>query len=229
MSIRPRRLVRWSVVAAGTVVGLAVVAHFAPLLVWYGGLADSLRREPAAHRLRSRSLEAFPPAPADWQPWQKGVLRFALPGGAREVRGCDGSGAACYIVLPARSERAEASVSVLPPGHEEPYEEMLDFRAPDERDLSPWRSAVANWATIGALRTFVLTSRSAIDSSRFAHERARGVFVHSEREGRSRWVVAAYAPEGDAARGLAVAGLDEDEFHALLGSLDLQPHGERGR
>jgi hypothetical protein len=220
------RSVRWPVVAAGTLVGLALVAHAAPLLTWHLGLARSLRDEPAGHRLRSPSLEAFPDVPADWEPWQVGALRFALPPGGRRSRGCALAADGCFIQISGSGSRESASLSVFPAGHQEPYQEMLDFRAPDERDLSLWRSAWSNWDTVGALRTFVLTPRSRLESSRFLSGGAKGVFVHTVRDGHSRWVVAAYEPEGPAARGITVAGLAESDFLALLGSLDLRPGPE---
>lgn len=213
---------RWWVVGAGVAVGLAAVAHASPLIAWHLGVARSLRSAPDAHRLRSPSLETFPEVPSDWEGWTVGDLRFALPAGARQARGCETPDSACFIRIPGDGQRAAASLSVFPLGHEEPYQEMLDFRAPDERDLSLWRSAAANWATVGALQTFVLTSRAKLDSSRFRSEGARGVFVHTIREGRSRWVVSAYEPDGERTRGITVAGLPETAFRALLGSLDLR-------
>ncbi|MGH0035804.1 MAG: hypothetical protein ACQGVK_12330 [Myxococcota bacterium] len=222
------RPVRWPLVAGGACVGLALVAHASPLLAWHLGLANALRREPAAHRLRSPTVSEFPSVPDGWEAWSVGALRFALPDGGRRERGCEDAAASCFIVIPADGARDRASLSVFPDGHEEPYDEMRDFRAPDERDLSLWRSARANWRTVGALRTFVLTSRSRLDSSRFESDGARGVFVHSVREGRSRWVVSAYDRAGDTARGLTVAGLSEDDFRALLGSLDLRARAAPG-
>jgi len=213
------RRVRWRVVALGVAAGAVLVAHLSPLVAWHFGLARYLAARPAAHRLRSPVADAFPEVPGTWQARRLGDLRVALPPDAVGERGCDDSGQVCFL------QWSDASLSVLPEGQIEPYAEMLDFRAPDERDLSPWRSAWANWETVGALWTFVTTSRAKLDSYRFAHAGAKGVVVRSLREGRSRWVVAAYAPDESAARGLAVAGFGEPDFQALLGSVDLRPAG----
>jgi hypothetical protein len=213
------RRVRWQFVALGVVAGTALVAQLSPLLAWHAGVARLLSEKTAAHRLRSPIANVFPAVPAAWQLQQVGELTLALPPGGRLARGCAIPAEGCFI------EWEEASLSVLPSGEIEPYEEMLDFRAPDERDLSIWRSARANWETVGALWTFVTTSRSKLDSYRFAQARAKGVVVHSMRDGRSRWVVSAYAPDESAARGFAAAGFSDEEFQTLLGGVDLESAG----
>ncbi len=200
--------------------GALLLAHLSPLIAWHVGLARPLREAPSAHRLRSAVVDRFPDVPPDWEPWRVGPLAFDLPPDGRRSRGCEGDAAGCFIELPV------GSLSVMPAGHQESYEEMLDFRAPDERDLSVWRSARANWATIRALQIFVQTSRSQLESRRFHSAGAKGVFVRTVREGKTRWVVAAYAPDESASRGLAVAGIAPDAFRALLGSLDLRPPGK---
>ena len=65
--------------------------------------------------------------------------------------------------------------------HLEPYEDMVNLRAPDERDLSAGRLALANWATMRALRDRVITSRSKLESFRFETEGAVGVVAETRR------------------------------------------------
>jgi len=209
-----RRVAR--IAALVVAVGL-LTWHVMPVAVWHLMLSEELRAAENASKLRVETRREFPAPPPDWQRLQVGALSFRLPPVRHIPPECTVGIDNCFL------EVEGGTVNVFVEGHLEPYGEMVNFRAPDERDLSLLRSARDNWSTIGALRVRVLTSRGSLDSSRFESATAKGVVARTARAGVERYVVAAYSLDESLSRGIGVSGLSPESFHQLLGSLELVP------
>jgi hypothetical protein len=196
---------------------VAVVAaigwQLLPLAVWQLRVGPQLRDLPDAPRLRVETLEAFEAPPADWSLQQLGDLRIAMPPGFALPEDC-APDAACRISVAGRH------LQIFDSSHLEPYRDMINLRAPDERDLSVWRLPTANWNSILALRDRVTTSRSKLDSFRFRNKGSMGVVAQTSRNGVDHWIVAAYALGERSSRGLAFSGFTRADSLVMLGSLD---------
>jgi hypothetical protein len=191
--------------------------YLLPVAVWHLYLAQGLRSAENAERLRVETVREFPAPPADWQRLRLGNLSMMSPPIEVIPPECGSGKDICFLEFEA------GTISLFQEGYLEPYREMINFRAPDERDLSVLRSPGENWATIQALRVRVLTSRSRLDSSRFESGTTKGVVAHTTRDGVERYVVAAYSLDEALSRGVGVSGLSEEAFHQVLGGLELFP------
>jgi hypothetical protein len=188
-----------------------------PVAVWHLYVAPGLRSEENAERLRVETVREFPAPPADWQRHRLGNLSMMSPPMEVIPPECSSGKEICFL------EFEGGTISLFQEGYLEPYREMVNFRAPDERDLSALRSPGDNWATIQALRVRVLTSRGRLDSSRFQSGTTKGVVARTTREGVERYVVAAYSLDETRSRGVGVSGFSEEALQQLLGGLELLP------
>lgn len=206
--------IRWLRVALGVVVLSALVWHVLPVVVWHLRVARELEGGVHADAVRVETLRSFPSAPGAWQRVEVGNVVFDAPLAEPAPEACAADRGHCFLQLEG------GTLNVFMRGHLEPYEQMVNFRAPDERDLSMFRSAVANWETIDALRLRALTSRGGLESFRFESDGAKGVVATTVRDGNRRFLVAAYSLDGRQARGIGVAGLPAEALHAILGSVE---------
>ncbi len=208
------RRVRGLRIAFGVVGLSAVVWHLLPLAVWVLRVAPEVTDGVHAQAVRVETVHEFPAPPADWARVEVGDLVFHAPLAEPVPETCATGVGHCFLQLEG------GTLNVSAEGHLEPYDEIVNFRAPDERDLSLFRSAVANWDTIDALRVRALTSRGALESFRFESDAAKGVVATTVREGNRRFVVAAYSLDESQARGIGVAGLPVETLYAILGSVE---------
>lgn len=189
-----------------------LVWHFLPMAMWQFVIEPQLRAAPEARRLRVELRNDLPPPPEGWTRHTVGNLQFSVPPGFDPPERCTAT-AMCRLSV------GDRHVQIFPTDHLEAYADMVNLRAPDERDLSFRRSAIDNWATIRALRDRVTTSRSKLDSFRFESAGAIGVVAASQRDENTRWVVAAYSPDLGGSRGVGISGFEDADALALLGSL----------
>lgn len=189
--------------------------HLLPLAAWQLQVAPGLREHPQAANLRVEMVRGIEASPADWQKLQLGNVSFRVPGDIERPEGCTSGEANCFVSGDART------LNVFAQDHLESYEEIINLRAPDERDLSMWRPSTANWGTIRALRDRVETSRSKLDAFRFETAYVKGVAVETVRKGVLRIVAAAYRKDEANSRGLAFSGFSREEALSMLGSIEI--------
>jgi hypothetical protein len=192
----------------------AVIWQLLPLAVWWLKIGPDLEGEPNAARLEVPVIREFPAPPSSWTRLEVGNIAFVAPLLERSTRPCQSGTALCFLQL------EEGTLSIFPSNYLESYQQLVNLRAPDRRDLSIFRSARENWRTIEALRIRVLSSRASLDSFRFSSPGVKGVVARTERDGRQRFVVAAYDHEERSSRGLGVAAVSEPVFVQILGSLE---------
>lgn len=155
------------------------------------------------------------PVPHEWQRLQLGNVSLLVPADLRIPEECETGLENCHVTGHART------LNLFAQGHLESYADVVNLRAPDERDLSIWRTSTANWGTIRALRDRVETSRSKVDSFRFETQGVKGVAVESIRNGVRRIVAAAYRQDETGSRGLAFSGFSRDDALGMLGSVEI--------
>ena len=210
-----RRPIRLPRIVVTSLAGFALLWHVLPVLVWHAHVRPVLASAPNAHRLRvPHSADFERPAPGWTRHDFAGVELFAPLEGAGDT-GCGDVPDLCQRAIPG----GKLSIARRPPG--ESHAEMVNLRAPDERDLSIMRSAAANWATIRALRDRVTTSRARLESWRYSAHGSRGVVAETDRSGRIRYVVVAY-PHGEGEpRMIGIVGGEREIVLRIIGSIRL--------
>lgn len=209
---------RWLV--SGLILLGALAWHLRPILVWQGSVAPRLRAHANAQRLRVETRREFPEAPADWPRLRVGGLSLRAPIRADARARC----AACRERCLLRLEAGTLAVLDAPPPPES-FEEIANLIAPDERDLSPWRSAARNWDTLRALEARVGLEGEPPAAFRFRNQASHGVVSRFEASGSPRWRVHAFGADGRPARVLEVGAPAPGAFPAILGSLAVAPAG----
>ena len=133
-----RRPIRLPRIVVTSLAGFALLWHVLPMLVWHAHVRPELASAPNAHRLRvPHSADFERPAPGWTRHDFAGVELFAPLEGAGDT-GCGDVPDLCQRAIPG----GKLSIARRPPG--ESHTEMVNLRAPDERDLSIVRSAAAS-------------------------------------------------------------------------------------
>jgi hypothetical protein len=202
-------------IALGSLGGFGLLWHALPLLAWHVWMQPRLAALPNAHRLRVVEHTEFAPPDPDWTTQRFADVLLVAPFVADDAGGCGDADGLCTRAIP------DGSLSITRNLPAESHAEMVDLRAPDERDVSIWRSAAANWATIRALRDRVTTSRSKLESWRYVAPGSRGVVAETPGSGRTRYVVVAYPRGAGAARMVGIVGATPEVVLRIVGSIRL--------
>lgn len=160
----------------------------------------------------------MPPPPASWPELTSGIIALRAPLAAEALPACGRCTTQCRLPL---DNRGTLAILDAPPP--ESYQEALDHFAPDSSDISLWRSVASNWKTIDGLTERVRHEGFLLDSFRFIAPGSRGVVTLFEVEDSRRYVVYAYAVDGNVARVIGVSGLSRERFAHVLGGLRVEP------
>jgi hypothetical protein len=205
-------------VLLASVLGFALLWHVLPLLAWSLGFQARLASQPNGHRLRVERRSDLAVPDSGWTRHAFAGAEVYAPAGGSLEKPCRETVELCMRSV----ENGKLSISRQAPP--ESLAEMVNLRAPDERDLSITRSSSANWATIRALRDRVTTARATLDSWRYTAPGSIGVVAESELAGRTRYVVIAYprdAPGSGHARMIGISGVDRAAALRIIGSIRL--------
>lgn len=202
-------------VAIASLGGFAALWHVLPLLVWHLHLRPELAAQANGHRLRvpHRTDFELPERRASQHAYAGVEVSAVFIGDV--LAPCGDDTAVCRWPI----DGGILSISRTPPG--ESHGQMVNLRAPDERDLSFIRSAAANWATMRALRERVTTSRADLDSWRYSTPGSRGIVAVTKREGNTRYVIAAYPHDDGRPRMIGVVSEHPDAVYRIIGSIRL--------
>lgn len=204
------KVVRSSLLALGLA---TAIWHLLPLVVWAARVEPELSRGPNASCLDVPTIEASAAVPEGWSELVHEGVAIRVPLLDSKQLSCDEGLGVC------RRKLVGGNVGIHSQAPRESFEQMIDFRAPDQDDLSMFRSASANWRTIDALRTRVTTSRGKLDTWRYVSPTSKGIVAQTERSGYPRYVIAAYSPDGSKATMIGVSGLGREAVVQMFGSL----------
>jgi hypothetical protein len=203
---------------AVAVLGLGAALHLRPLILWALEIAPALRGEPHADRLRVATVNSFPPPRDEWVLLDAGALSVTAPIATHQFDACGRCADHCLLKL-----EGGGTLAILPDWPPGRYADALDAFGPDERDLSPLRSARANWSTIETLAARVRNPSALPEVVRFDTGATRGIVtVHRVPLGQSH-VVYAYTHAGVALRVIGVTGIDPTEARRVIGSIRAKP------
>ncbi|MFQ5418478.1 MAG: hypothetical protein ACE5FL_15735 [Myxococcota bacterium] len=215
------RIRRIAVLLLGLAAFTAFALHLRPLAVWRFNVAPQLAEEPNALRMNVDTVDEFPAAPADWTTLAVDDFQLKAPIVGDQLVHCTECAAGCALHIDG------GKLAVFDRAMAESYREALDRFAPDEDDLSLFRSAARNWRSIHALVGRVHSTSALPESFRFAAPGSHGVVTVHTQHDTQRYVVYAYSPMGRPARVLVLSGLSRRDLHRALGSLAFASTGER--
>jgi len=193
---------------------LALLLHALPLLLWHLQFERELAALGHPERLHAQTRDIPPQQPEAWTELRVDNFSLRAPLAANQRVRC----AECALRCLLRLESA-GSLVIFDAPTDESYENALDRFAPDADDLSLLRSVARNWQTIDAITDRARNSTEVVKSFRFTTPTAKGIVSEFRVENVSRFVVYAYAPSGESARMIGLAGIDLATLERLLGSL----------
>jgi pimeloyl-ACP methyl ester carboxylesterase len=192
----------------------ALLIHALPLLLWHFSFERELEALGHPERLRAVTRSNLPTAPAEWIELRVDNFSLRAPLGENQHMRCGECASHCLLRF---EDTGTLAIFDAPP--DQGYGDALDRFAPDSRDLSLMRSVARNWQTIDALTDRARVSGEVPESFRFTTPTAVGVVTAFRVQGVPRFVVYAYAPSGEAARVIGIAGVEQPTLEQILGGL----------
>ena len=111
-------------IALAVVLLSALGWHVLPLAVWQLHVAPGLRTQPTAGKLRVETVREMADSPPDWRKIELGNVSLLVPTDIELPASCESGRANCFASGDGRA------VNVFAEGYLEPYEEMVNLRAP---------------------------------------------------------------------------------------------------
>jgi pimeloyl-ACP methyl ester carboxylesterase len=205
----------WRVIALLSAATLAaLVIHALPLLLWHLSFERELGALGHPERLHAVTRSGLPPAPAEWIELRVDNFSLRAPLAENQRMRCGECASHCLL----RFENT-GTLAVFDGPPEWSYGDALDRFAPDAGDLSLMRTVSRNWQTIDALTDRARIEGDVPASFRFATPTSAGVVTAFRVQNVPRFVVYAYAPSGEAARVIGIAGVEQSTLEQILGSL----------
>ncbi len=203
--------------AAAVLVALTALGaglwHARPVLVWHLTVHPEIERLGRSDRIHldTDSLQASPD-PA-WPRLTAGrlALRAPLVGGQEE--GCRSCPNGCSLEL--GLGRLAVIDSALPTG----FEQALATFAPSAEDVSLWRPAVLNWASVEGLAARASLSKPPPEAFRYRGDRTQGIVTRFQSGGSERFVAYVYALDGRPAGIVATSRTGKRLLQRILGGI----------
>jgi len=210
------------VIAAVALLAIPIGWHLRPSVIWHFWISPRLHDQGHSALLHQKSLSSFRSPSPGWPRLAVDNLSISAPILRDQSHLCKACSDRCLLEIDG------GTLAIFGEAPLESYGEVLDLFAPDESDISIFRSAGRNWRSIRALTNRVANGENLPDAFRFLTSESKGIVSSIPRGELNRLVVYAYSHSGNPTRVIGLTGSDIGNLHRILGSLKVEPARAKG-
>jgi len=186
-----------------------------PVLVWHLTVLPEIETRGRQARLQVRTRTSLPAPSPGWPELRFGQLSLRAPILPGQAEACSRCAEGCALEL------SRGRLVFIPDQHPMGYDAAAATYGPAPIDVSLWRGAAKNWATVDGLAARALLDSPPPQVFRFQLAGSRGIVTRVESLGIERHVIYLFSPDGRPAALLATSRTGPELLHQILGGIEL--------
>ncbi len=214
----------------------AVLWHARPVLVWHLTVRPEVERLGRTDRIHldTERLRAIPDP--GWPRLQAGRIQLLAPLRAGQEEACRRCREGCSLELGqgelgrgvlGQGELGQGRLALIDSALPQRYAQALATFAPSADDVSIWRPAATNWASVEGLAARAVLNPPPPPAYRYRGARSQGIVTRFESQGNERFVAYVYGLDGRPAGIVAASRTGAELLSRILGGVTIGDRVER--